>query len=1387
MALFERIGDKDRDKKVTLETIENVADSLFKEKEKEKQNFTWKGFYDTIVENIGDNIYNPLNPFANRFKALYDREGPDIPEGSWTSAFEDLSKGVDAGQLRGAYGVSRFLLSGIDYAFDSDFVSKIDNIYEKYRPDQPETLKGEITALISEYALPGFVAGKIIDRSSKILKPLFKGFNKYIPKNQITTIASRVGYGASIVGATDFISYNPDSIVPFQETKLKDTEDLEGRDKIIADFNNRLLYGSEGALIGGAFPLLGKPLALGFKYGIFKPTAKVAGIGLKAADKLVVSPVSYLLSKDPIVLPTISKTLRGATNNTLQKVIAPVLTGQAPLTKLPAFEKWRMFSVHSSDPIQRRLKRIDNFLSWFRSGGKDTPAAFKLKEDANRYIKRQSREIDKYLEGIEKKAYELAKQFQKQYDTKTSSPAQQEYYLDSVLAYLKGDFGPMPDELLKLAKPLKKQLDEIKQTFGELLPKGELKNAMIDNINGYMKKSFAIFTNASYKPSKEIKNKAVDWIQENVVSKNIDLVKASQGDLRKTAENLVNDILQGGKVEGRDPLDVLNYIAKKRLRMDDFIKTGEELPTAIKQLLGEEKNLRGSVLSTVTTMITESTRKKMYDSIVDVGLREGWLFSSEAKALAAGIPTAQRIGRVPSLKNLGTKLTNYYASPEIAQSIRNGSGNIDSMINNDFLLAFYSGVMQGKVAVQFGKTVLSPATQVRNVTSASFFPLANGHIGGNASVTNAFKMIIDDIFGAGKVINEEELIKNIGKKIELGVLDENIVASELKAVLEDLKKDVVINSNRLINSVTNSKWLKTPTRIYAGGDNLWKWYGHEYVKSQLKGIFKNTDELRTWFKEIAGREFDEINRITGVKKEYQDAIEEAAAWYITNTYPTYSKVPPAIQALRKIPLGNFISFPAEMIRTTFNILNVAGKEIASKNPAIRQMGYRRAMGAYTVLGGMGSGIGAIAYNLSGISQEDMDDYKRDYGASWEKNSEIYPITKPEKGKFNFINFSYFSPYDVITAPAKSLMNMFKDRSLKPEEIQNSLLADMIGGPIKQLVNPFISEAILLERVSDVLPAGYGIGARGGVTKTGSQIYSDTDSPDEKLMKSLGHIWNGVQPGGIKTLERIGQGFTGSKDVDPYKELINLFTGVRVGEADIEKTFNYVITDFNRIQQDVFKTENFYTADDWNTRGPKEIADDFRQIQNEAYKEQVKVFQAIETAKKFGVKSSDLYKIMKERKMSGKKITNLLSGRFTPVDYSKGLFEKKIRDLKDREKRRDLEIFTIDRGYLYYYPIPELLKIKNEFFGKRLEVEKPPAEKQLSGIETIPQKITTVSQAPEIKTPPLPQTPAPTVAPASQSVTGNLNVINPLTGLTRTQSTLLSPSEQEIARKLKGIA
>ena len=147
------------------------------------------------------------------------------------------------------------------------------------------------------------------------------------------------------------------------------------------------------------------------------------------------------------------------------------------------------------------------------------------------------------------------------------------------------------------------------------------------------------------------------------------------------------------------------------------------------------------------------------------------VIKSREAAKASGMLDPHRIIAPKSLglleSRLGPKL---YGNAEIAAAIRGTPGTLDSLIQSNA----YRALLQFKVATQFGKTVQSPATQVRNVTSASLFPLASGHIGGRACVTEAFRMTLDDIFGAGKKINDESLIKNIENKIRYGVIDENL-------------------------------------------------------------------------------------------------------------------------------------------------------------------------------------------------------------------------------------------------------------------------------------------------------------------------------------------------------------------------------------------------------------------------------------------------------------------------------------------------------------------------------------------------------------------------------------------------------------------------------------
>lgn len=56
-------------------------------------------------------------------------------------------------------------------------------------------------------------------------------------------------------------------------------------------------------------------------------------------------------------------------------------------------------------------------------------------------------------------------------------------------------------------------------------------------------------------------------------------------------------------------------------------------------------------------------------------------------------------------------------------------------------------------------------------------------------------------------------------------------------------------------------------------------------------------------------------------------MNEEAASIVRNNIPNYDMVNEFVKGLRRLPFGNFVSFPAEIMRTTTNILGRALKEI----------------------------------------------------------------------------------------------------------------------------------------------------------------------------------------------------------------------------------------------------------------------------------------------------------------------------------------------------------------------------------------------------------------------------------------------------------------------------
>jgi len=1387
---MEPFKPKDNRLVIDKDTLTNTLRSTLTKK-KRPVKFTWKGAADFANSVFNTNPFDPKK--LERIRELTTTK--NVKEKDYIDFFEDMEKAVLGGVQNIGYSFGDLITTGIDAATDTELTKKLDEAYKDNKIQDPETLLGTINKIAVEYGVPGGGVFKVMNRAKKLLKGKKAKDANAAAKATGTTakgsdIAKRVGYMATAFGATDFITSGARQINEEGPLVLeKESEEgLEGRDLALARFRNKLKFGAEGTIIGAGFPILGKPLGkaltLGAKYGIMKP----AGYALTGVDTLVVRPVTYLAANVPGSTAA-GQAARKASSFVIDKTLAPLKIGTGA-KQLPSFDKWRMFSTSSSDPLEKRLKRLDNFLSAFRSLGKGTGLKYQLTSEANREIKARSRTIEKYLQSIEKKSYDLAKSFEGQYNSLTTSPASRDYYLDKVLAFLKGQTkkSNLPKELQETAELLNKELLNTKKTFANLLPEGDLKNFMLNNIKGYMRKSFATFTNPEYMAEPKLKTAASKWILENVVKKNKDIRESAIKELKtgnmtdnqalqEMAESLTNKILVHTKQDGVDPLRILQNISKDTLRSDKLIRTGEELPDAIKKLLGEENNLKSSVLQTTSHAITQSVNKQTLDKLSKIGLDEGWLFKDKAIADARRMFDVEKVGDLKGLGLLKTNMSKLFSSKDMAKALKGAPGTFDNWIQS----SVYRNILQFKVATQFGKTVLSPVTQVRNVSSASMFPLANGHIGGRASVTESIKMVVDDIFGAGKVIDEGKFIKNLENKIRLGVIDENIVASELQAVLKDIKAGAKVkNMDSLIARLADSKMIKTATRIYAGGDNLWKWYGHEYVKSQMKSMYKNVDDVAKWTEEIVGRKFDKFNTFTGKAKTFDEALDEAAAWQIRNTYPTYSKVPQVIKDLRKLPFGNFVSFPAEMIRTTYNILSIGAKEATSSNPQLRQMGYRRLLGAFVTLGGAEKGISTLAQNLTGTTMEQIDAYKRSLSAPWDSRAAILPINKWEKGIGKAINFSYFSPYDVISQPFRATIKTIEEGKLKQRDVNDTMFKLFFGedGPIRKLIDPFVSQSIALEKMSDVMPTNLLLGGRGGATKTGSRVYSETDSDQDKFMKSLGHIFKGVRPTFIDTGDKLIKGFTqdikkGGQPVNLQDELLAMLSGIRIINVDVPRTMNYKITEYNRNIRSVTTAEKFFSLQNFNQRGPDVMAEEFRNIQEENFKVNQDFYFILKDAETVGVSERELKKLLRKRNISSSKARKLLKGENIPYTAYDSRMKSRVKEAEKIAKERGEKIEKD-----YFYPKRIFKNIERMYKRKKLDKKEEKTDLQkiqdLMGSNIVPQKQPEAVQQANIQTPPLPNTPMPTIKTAQN--------INPQTGLTQTESALLSPSEQIIARR-----
>ena len=197
-------------------------------------------------------------------------------------------------------------------------------------------------------------------------------------------------------------------------------------------------------------------------------------------------------------------------------------------------------------------------------------------------------------------------------------------------------------------------------------------------------------------------------------------------------------------------------------------------------------------------------------------------------------------------------------------------------------------------------------------------------------------------------------------------------------------------------------------------------------------------------------------------------LKREAASITKDLVPNYVRVPEFIKTLRKLPVGNFIAFPAEIIRTSGNVMGRAIKEVASESPEIREIGMRRLAGMATVNYAAGRAISTIGHTLTGSTEEQTEAFKRSYVADYDKNSQLIPIATDKDGNVTeFYNFSYTNPYDYLTRPFRGVFNAVNNGITSEKELSEIAL-EAAPSQGREFFGPFISETMVGEKVVDLM-------------------------------------------------------------------------------------------------------------------------------------------------------------------------------------------------------------------------------------------------------------------------------------------------------------------------------
>ena len=517
----------------------------------------------------------------------------------------------------------------------------------------------------------------------------------------------------------------------------------------------------------------------------------------------------------------------------------------------------------------------------------------------------------------------------------------------------------------------RESIDELTDTLiSRGLAKGELKETLLDNKGKYLRRSYQLFLDEKFVPSKvDFDN----WINANVQKQlsNPKNVK-SKALLVEEFTDEANSLLDRNKAS--------NYVLTGSAKGTKHIFTARDasIDALTRKLYGEIHDPVALMGDTAPRMANAAAAYQANSKIADIGLSLG-LFDRKSSSIPG------KTVRLVSEEDVNSPFSGLWASPEM----RSALNNIQKTDAGNVVKAWNLVNSQMKAA----KTIGSAKAYISNVWGGTMDVVAQGHgfeflrpSNWKNGITNA--ALTFDLYDKGGKLSQNKSIKLYEDFVREGLIDKSVSGQDFANAF----------SQSFFQKNFGNSFIDKPLGLFRKAQEM---AGKVYSTPEtFSKVFNMAGEIRGLKAANTGLTDAEIFK-EAAKKVRALTATPRAQWKIVKQLSTIGALDP------------FVAYTADRYRVVYNTYKIGLSEIASKNAGIRAMGYKRIAAMTTVLGA-GAAVGAN-YGIPDDEEKSLRSMVPDYA----KNGTLY-LTRPDKdGNFTFTNLNYNVPQTIVMEAAAS--------------------------------------------------------------------------------------------------------------------------------------------------------------------------------------------------------------------------------------------------------------------------------------------------------------------------------------------------------------------------------